>query len=192
MDHVDPALEPPRWVPVRVAAKILGVTSQSVVSYSLKGQIVRKHRMVSHRAVTPQWEYCLEDVMRVKGRRGVVPAHATDTTGVYVSAAHAAQIINCSIQSVYGYKYAGKIHVQPARFLSPRVRTMNGFLLPDVLKLRDDQQTVTAFTHYEEETVQAHQVSIEMRRMPQIISAEAKKTLRKALELLTRDAGYAA
>lgn len=193
----------PEWVPLAEAARLLGVTETRVVILCLETRrIQRTRRRTSLRGVKPQWEYNYNDILAELARQGGVPHYDTDTTGMYVTAAHAKIILNCSIQAVYYYKLPRKmagdpsrlhpnqngIRVKPrVRFLHPKERLATGFFLPDVFKLRDDQFSVTSYTHYDEDEIINYEVSVKLRKMPQIISPEAKKTLKRTLKLLERD-----
>lgn len=133
--------------------------------------------------------YELEDVLAEKLRRGGRQRFHHDTTGSFITARHAADILSCSVNCIYGYRDGGKIRTEfNKRFLFPRERIAEGYFLPDVLAIRRDQHALSPITHYEEDAIHYWgTTTVTKKRRQQPISNKEQELIQRCLEIYARE-----
>jgi len=144
----------PRWVPVGVAALLLGISPRSVTQLAVKKVIKRALRQITHMQTRPCWMYSIEDIAKVRRAQGGTRTWHPDVTGKYVSSNDAARMLQCSDTSIHNYAKMGMINIKKSvQFQYPKPKVVRGYWLADILSMRSKQAAVCTRSSFEEETV---------------------------------------
>ena len=183
------------WISGGAAALLLGVSHNLLIRHAVdentkpkETQVRRRRQRVSHAQRICPWYYNREDVMRwreyrvLHGQTARTVEQTYDVTGKYITALQAAWLLGLHSTAVYDLSSGRRRNVDGLRirtrpkclFLFPRKRHQTGYLLTDVLSLKERREATESTAAFVEERVEASSLIEKANTERQFISFAAQ------------------